>query len=109
MPPGDLLRRVEPRDRPDLEPHVLQLGPGAAEELDGGADSQVEAVQTPVEGRERGTDDFASPQAPVSAVPSTAPGSDGGMRGAATGHDESLGGAGVCGAASPGCHAAVVR
>lgn len=37
----------------------------------------------------------------MAAVSRTAPGCGGGMRGTATGHVESLGGAGVCGAASP--------
>ena len=93
VPARHLFRRVEPRDRSDLEPDVLQLRPRAAEELDGGADGEVESVDATVERSQRRPHDLAASETPVPSVPRTAPRGCGGVSGAATGHDESLGGA----------------
>lgn len=100
VPAWNLVGRVETRDRPDLESHLLQLRPGSTEELDRRADREVESVQASVEGREGRPYDLAAAQTSVTSVPSTAPRCGGGVGSATTGHDESLGGVRVCGAAS---------
>lgn len=73
VPPRNRLGRVEPRDRPDLEPDVLQFRPCPAQELDSRAHRQIETIQTSVEGGERGTNDLAAAQAAMATVPRTAP------------------------------------
>ena len=100
VPAWDLVDRIESRDRPDLEPDVLQFRPGSAEEFHSRADGQVEPVEATVERRERRAHDLAAAETPVSSVPRPAPGCGGGAGGAATRHDESLGGARLPGAAS---------
>jgi hypothetical protein len=60
VPARHLLGRVESRNRADLEPDVLQLGPGSAEELDGRADREVEPVETTIERGQRWTHDLAA-------------------------------------------------
>lgn len=101
VPAGNRLSRLEPRYRPDLEPDVLQFRPRPAQELHGGADREVETIETPVERRKRRTHDLAAAQTSVAAVPRTTPRCGRSVGGAATGHVESLGGADACGAASP--------
>ena len=78
VPPRDLFRRVERRDRTDLEPHVLEFGPRAAEEFDRGADGEVESVDSSIERSQGRPDDFASAQSTVATVPGTPPSSGGG-------------------------------
>ncbi len=101
VPARDFVGCVETRDRPDLEPDVLQLRPGAAQEFDRCADGEVEAVQAPVERRQGRPNDLAATETSVTSVPGAAPRGGGGVGGTATRHDESLGGVRVCGAASP--------
>lgn len=91
-PAGNFVAGIETRHRSDLEPYVLQLRPRAPEELDRIADREVEPVDTTVERSERGPNDLAAPQATVPTVPSAASRGLDGTGGAATGHDESLGG-----------------
>lgn len=90
-PARHLVASVETGHRADLEAHALQFGPGAAQELHGGADRQVEPVETSVQRRERGAHDLAAAEATVTPVTSSAAGGGGGG-GSATGHEESLGG-----------------
>ena len=91
VPARHFVGRLLGRHRADLEAHFLQLGPGAAEELHGGADGQIEPVDPPFQGSERRPDDLAAAEPPVTTVPCTAPGSGGGAGCASTLHDESLG------------------
>ncbi|MDF2507860.1 MAG: alcohol dehydrogenase [Microbacterium sp.] len=101
VPARNCIGRVESRDRPDLETDVLQFRPRPAQEFDRGTDCQIEAIQAAVERGERRTHDLAAAQTAMAAVPRTAPRCGRSVSGAATGHVESLGGADVCGAASP--------
>lgn len=87
MPARHLAVGVVRRQRTDLEPDVLELRPRPAEELDRGADGEIEAIDAPIQRGERRLDDLAAPEAAVSAVPGTAA-SGGGGDGTATGHVE---------------------
>lgn len=100
MPPGYFLDGVEARHGADLEADVLQLGPGAAEELDGGPDGQIETVDPAIQRSQRRAHDLAASQAAMTTVARATPRSGGGST-ASTGHVESLGAvAGGRGAAS---------
>ena len=77
------------RHRADLETHVLEFRPRAAQKLDSGADGQIEPVDASVQRRQRRADDLAAPETPVSAVPGATAGHGAGKT--ATGPDESLG------------------
>lgn len=99
VPSGHLVCRLERRHCPDLEAHVLQLGPRASKELHGGSDGEIESVDATVEGCQRRTNDLAAPQ---STVPSVTRAAARGCRGAGTtGHSESLGRLGAASAARP--------
>lgn len=87
VPPRDLAVGFERRQRPDLEPDVLELRPGAAEEFDSRPHGEVETVDATVERCERRLDDLATTETSVPAVPGTAT-SGGRGDGAATGHAE---------------------
>lgn len=100
VPPGNFVHRVETGDGTDLEAHFLQLGPGAAKKLDGGADGEVEAIEAAVERGERRTNDLAAPEPSVPAVARAASRSGSGASGTTTRHAESLSVAVACGAAS---------
>lgn len=89
VPAGHFVGRVESGHRPDLESHVLQLRPGAAEELDGCADGEVEPIDTTVERSQWRAHDLAASQTPVPPVPGSATRCGGGA--GTTGHSESLG------------------
>ena len=95
VPAGHLVVGVEAGDRTDLEPDVLQLRPCAPEELDRRSHRQVEPVEASVERGERGTHHLAAAESAVPSVPCSPPWGGGGLRGTATGHVESLGGAGL--------------
>lgn len=95
VPARNLLGRVESRNRANLEPDFLQLGPGASEEFDGCADREVEPVEPTIERGQWRTHDLAATETSVSSVPCTAPRRRGGVGGTSTRHDESLGGTGL--------------
>ena len=77
----------------DLETHLLQFGPGAAEELDSRAHGEIEPVDPGLERCERRAHDLAAAETAVPTVTRTAARCCRGASGAATRHDESLGGA----------------
>lgn len=100
IPPRYLLCGVEARHGADLEADILKLGPGAAEELDGGPHGQIETVYPTIQRRQGRAHDLAASEAAVTAMARAAPRGGGGGT-ASTGHVESLGvGAGARGAAS---------
>lgn len=82
----------------DLESHVLEFGPAAAEELHGGAHDQVEAVDPAVERGKRRAYDLAASQPPVATVAVSATRSSGGTIGTTTRHVQKS--RAWCGAAS---------
>lgn len=100
VPARNMVGRLDGWDRTDLEPDLLQFGPRAAEELDGGSDGQIESVDASIERSERRPHDLTATQSAVPSVAGPAPRGCSTASGAATRHDESLGGAGARGAAS---------
>lgn len=104
IPPRHLLSGVEARHGTDLEAYVLQLRPGAAKELDGGPDGQIETVDPAVQRCQRRANHFAASEATMTAMARATPRGGGGGT-ASTRHVESLGAeAGGRGAASgPPC------
>lgn len=86
IPPWHVVHGVERGHRADLEPDLLQFRPGAAQELDGRADREVEAIQASVERGERRAYDLAAPDPPMATVTGAAPGGGGGGCAAATRH-----------------------
>ena len=93
VPARHLIRRLERRHRADLEPDLLQLGPGASEELHGRAHGEIEPVDATVERRQGRPHDLAAPETTVAPVSSTTARTGGGA--GTTRHSESLGR--VCG------------
>lgn len=85
VPPRHFVSRLVQRHRADLEAHVLQFGPAAAEELHRGADDEIEAVDAAVERSERRANDLAASDASVAAVTIPSAGSSS-TCGATTGH-----------------------
>lgn len=78
------------RQGADLEAHIGQLRPGTAKELHGGADGQIESIDSALQRWQRRAYDFAATQPPVPPVPSPATGSGRTAGGPAARHDESL-------------------
>lgn len=87
VPARYLVAVLEARHRSDLESNLLQFGPGSAQELDGGADGQVESIQPAVQRSQGRAHDLAATQATVSTVSSAAPWCGCGANGATAGHD----------------------
>lgn len=98
VPPRHVFACLVHRHGADLEAHVLQFGPAAAQELDGRAHDQVEPVDATVERREGRTHDLAATQSAVTAVTVTATRSCGSTIGTTTRHVQKS--KAWCGAAS---------
>ena len=98
VPARNLVSRLMHRHRADLEAHVLQFGPAAAEELDGRADDEVEPIDAPIERRKRRAHDLAAPEPAVATVAVPATRGCGGTIGTTTRHVQKS--TAWCGAAS---------